>query len=247
MRPWPAWAGTRRRYTQPTDQPTLDERIAARGHMVDFRLGRTGLAGIELQDALRDVPREVFLDQDEWAVAYEDRPLEDPDGRPVTAPSRLSLQVKAAGIKPGSRVLELSRESGYRSAILASLGADVRRVEEEPAAAFLLEERMEEVGVEVAVERGALSSGWQASAPYDVIIADEVAGCDPDSLADQLAEGGRLLVVQGVNLTRYTVQDGRLRKQGFLPLGNTLPAHDRPWVPDVGIPTMDVLEHTPGF
>ncbi len=239
------WDGTD--YTTPSDVPTLDDLISARGHMVDFRLAWSGLAGMELQDALKDVPRERFLDREDWVEAYADRTLEDPDGRTVLAPSRLAWQIKAAGIEPGLTVLELSRESGYRAAVLASLGARVRRVEEEPAMAFAMKETVADIGADVVVELGALAAGWASGGPYDVIIVDEVDGWEQQRLAEQLREGGRLLVVEGTELTRFTLRDGRLREQGFLPLGYTPPHVDRPWVPDAGIRTPLVEEHTPGF
>ena len=239
------WDGTH--YAQPSDIPTLDERIASRGHMVDFRLGLTGLAGMELQDALKQVPREAFLDREDWAEAYDDKPLKDPDGRPVTPPSRLAWQLKAAGVGPGERVLELSRESGYRGAVLAALGARVVRVEEEPAVGFAIADRVGELGLSLEVQRGPLAAGWAQGAPYDLILLEDAPHAELTALAEQLAQGGRLLVVQGFDLTRYTLSEGELREQGFLPLGNTVPGLDRAFVPDAGVPSIHVEEHTPGL
>ena len=234
-------------YTQPGDIPDLDQRIAARGHMVDFRLGLTGLAGIELQDALKQVPRELFLDREDWAQANDDRPMQNPDGRPLVPPSRLAWQLKSAGVLAGERVLELSRESGYRAAVLAALGARVIRVEAEPAEAFAMAGRLAEVGVAAQVERGPLAAGWAQGGPYDLILVEDVPEADLALLATQLTDTGRVLVVQGFELSRHTLVDGALREQRFLPLGNTVPGPGRAFVPDAGVPTMHIQEHTPGF
>ncbi len=233
--------------TLPYTLPTLDERIAQRGHMVDFRVGWTGLATLPIQDALRDVPRETFLEQKHWAEAYADRPLEDPDGRPVVAPSALAWQLKASGVQPGERVLELSRESGYRASVLAALGALVTRVEAEPAVAFTIADRMDELALAVPVERGPLEAGWSTNAPYDLIIVEDAPGLEADALADQLAEGGRILVIDGTQLTHHRSVAGDLLERRLLPLGTTVPLNDLPWVPDAGVPTMNIEEHTPGF
>jgi protein-L-isoaspartate(D-aspartate) O-methyltransferase len=239
------WEDTR--YGTPSDVPTLDERIAARGHMVDFRLGWTGLASLAVGDAIRAVPRELFLDQERWAEAYDDKPMEDPDGRPVVPPSRLAWQLKSAEVAAGDRVLELSRESGYRAAVLAALGAQVWRVDEEPAAAFTIAERTEAAGVSVAIEHGPRAVGWAAAAPYDLILVEDTPDPDLAVLAGQLVEGGRLLVIAGFELTRHTLEDGILHEQRFLPLGNTVPLHDLEFVPDVGVPKPQYEEPTPGF
>jgi len=231
----------------PKNTPTLDERIAARGHMVDFRIGWTGLAGLEHQDALRDVPRETFMAREHWVEAYEDKPMQDPDGRPIVPPSRLVWQLQAAGVQPGERVLELSRESGYRAAVLASLGARVIRVEEEPAQAFTIAGRMVDLGLSVPVQRGPLAQGWATGAPYDLIIVEDAPGLSPADLQHQLVDGGRILVIEGFALTRHSLVAGSLVERGFLPLGNTLPAHDQAWIPNAGVPTMHIEEHTPGF
>jgi len=215
--------------------------------MVDFRIGWTGLAGLEHQAALRDVPRETFMAQEHWAEAYRDKPMQDPDGHPIVPPSRLAWQLQAAGVQPGERVLELSRESGYRAAVLASLGARVIRVEEEPAQAFFIADRMVELGLSVPVKRGPLAQGWAVDAPYDLIIIEDAPGLSPMDLQHQLAEGGRILVVEGFELTRHSLLAGSLVERSFLPLGNTLPTHDWAWVPDAGVPALYIEEHTPGF
>ncbi len=230
------------RFSQPADMPTLDERIAARGHMVDFRMAHGGLAGPELLDALREVPRERFLPREAWAEAYADRPLEDPDGRVVAAPSRLAGQLRVGGLRPGQRVLELSSESGYRCAVMAALGAEVHRVEPEPAQRFALADRLEELGLPVTLYDALPGEGR-----FDLILAEDLPEVDPTLLASRLAEGGRLLVVQGLQQLRYTVEDGVLQARRGLPLGLTVPANDRPWMPDVGVPTPHTEEHTPGF
>lgn len=227
--------------------PDLDQRIAARGHMVDFRISRTGLAGLAAQDALRAVPRELFLDVEHWAEAYDDKPMEDPDGRPIVPPSRLAWQLKSADIKAGERVLELSRESGYRAAVLAALGALVWRVDEDPAVAFTIADRMEAAGVAPSIEQGPLAAGWAEAAPFDLILVEHAPEIDLALLAAQLTEGGRLLVIEGFDLVRYTLVEGGLRQQRFLPLGNTMPRHDLEIVPDVGVPAPHYEEHTPGL
>ncbi len=239
------WDGSE--YAQPDGIPTLDERIAARGHMVDFRIGWTGLATITVQDALRDVPREIFLEREHWASAYDDRPLEDGDGRPVTAPAALAWQLKSSGAKAGERVLELSRESGYRAAVLASMGALVTRVESEPAVAFTIADRLEALNLAVPVERGPLEAGWAAGAPYELIIVEDAPELQVHSLAEQLVEGGRILVIDGHQISHHRNVAGVLTERRLLPLGTTVPLHDLPWVPDAGGPTMDIEEHTPGF
>jgi protein-L-isoaspartate(D-aspartate) O-methyltransferase len=233
--------------SRPEGMPDTDALIASRGHMVDFRLAWSGLANLEVQEAIRAVPRETFLERERWAEAYEDKPLEDPDGRPVAAPSRVAWQLKSAGVRAGERVLELSRESGYRGTVLAALGALVWRVDEEPAVAFAIAERSEAAGQILQVVHGPLAAGWAAAAPFDLIIIEDSPGTDPGQLASQLLEGGRTIVIRGFELLHYTLEGGVLHERRFLPLGNTLPGHDVEFVPDVGVPGIHIEEHNPGF
>ncbi len=226
--------------------PDLDERIAARGHMVDFRLAFGGLAGIELLEAFREVPREVFLPRESWWDAYVDRPLEDEHARQVAAPSALAWQLKLAAPGPGMRVLELSSEAGYRAALMAQLGARVLRVDAVQAYVTLLRDRMDELDLPVIVEAGPLEEGHAAGAPYDLIVYEGPLE-DCDLLLAQLAPEGTLLHIQGADVRRLRAQDGELLERRFLPLGQTVPLNDLPVLLDTPKRVPLYEEHTPGF
>jgi protein-L-isoaspartate(D-aspartate) O-methyltransferase len=87
--------------------------------MVASQVARRGVTDKRVLDAMRQVPREVFVREDMEEFAYEDSPLPIAAGQTISQPYIVALMIEAAQIKPGERVLDVGTGSGYAAAILS--------------------------------------------------------------------------------------------------------------------------------
>lgn len=194
----PAGAGEKRRFLEWLGPQIADRRVIA---------------------AFDRVPREYFV-PDEWrGQAYADNPLPIGGNQTISQPLMVALQTEALQLRPDDRVLELGTGSGYQTAILAELAAQVVTVERladlrERAAAILT--RLGYRNVEVHAARDDVL-GWPEGAPYDGIIVTAAAPRVPESLVAQLAIGGQLVIPVGTRaeqlLTRVTRTEAGARTE----------------------------------
>jgi protein-L-isoaspartate(D-aspartate) O-methyltransferase len=172
---------------QPARERMVREQIAARG-ITDPRVLR----------AMREVPREHFVDGPAAERAYEDRPLPIGFGQTISQPYIVARMTALAALKGGERVLEVGAGCGYQTAILAALAAEVWGIEIIPQLAGLATRKLAELGVTNArVECFDGTHGWPEHAPYDAIVVAAGAPRVPALLLAQLAPGGRLVIPVG--------------------------------------------------
>lgn len=171
---------------------------AARLRMVDQELAREGITSKPVLEAMRQVPRHRFVPREQWAYAYEDRAL--PIGHKVTIspPFIVATMTQALNPQPTDRVLEIGTGSGYQAAVLAKLVKEVSTIEIISPLAKEAEQRLDELGYQnVRVKFGDGYKGWPEHAPFDKIIVTCSPESIPQPLADQLREGGKMLIPLG--------------------------------------------------
>jgi protein-L-isoaspartate(D-aspartate) O-methyltransferase len=171
---------------------------AARRMMVDGQIRPADVTDLRLIDAMFEVPRESFLPAVHAGLAYLDldAPANDSGTRRLLKPMVLAKLIYAADLAGTDRVLDVGCASGYSSAILGRLAADVVALEEDAALAGRAAVALR--GQEnVTVVTGPLVAGWSAAAPYNVIVVNGACDVPPSALCDQLANGGRLVCVVG--------------------------------------------------
>jgi len=157
-----------------------------------------GLADERVLAAIAAVPREQFVPRQLYHQAYEDFALEIGEGQTISQPSVVARMTALAAVGPRDRVLEIGAGSGYQAAILAELARFVFAVERIPALAEGARARLAALGyrnVSVQVMDGTL--GWRAQAPFDAIVVSAGAPAVPAALAEQLVDGGRLVIPVG--------------------------------------------------
>jgi protein-L-isoaspartate(D-aspartate) O-methyltransferase len=176
----------------------------ARRNMIDGQVRTADVTNLDLITAMADLPRERFLPASVAPLAYLDcdaavtENQSDSSARRLIKPMVLAKLIQAADVARGDRVLDVGCASGYASAVLARLAGSVVALEEDAALARRAEQILGELGIaNVAVERGALTEGWPAGAPYDVIIIEGAIEFVPEALGRQLRDGGRLVCVFG--------------------------------------------------
>ena len=177
---------------------TSDLSLAARLRMVDEQVYARGVRDPRVLDALRTVPRHEFVPSAERAHAYEDRPLGIGAGQTISQPYMVAIMTVALGLSPGDRVLEIGTGSGYQTAVLAALAAEVISIERVPELAARAQETLGRLGfANVSVQVGDGSLGWPTGHGFDGILVTAGAPDIPESLCSQLAESGRLVVPVG--------------------------------------------------
>jgi protein-L-isoaspartate(D-aspartate) O-methyltransferase len=151
-----------------------------------------------LLDALARVPRERFVSADQRPFAYEDRPLPIGHGQTTSQPRMIAIMLQELRLEGSERVLEVGAGSGYQTALLAELAAEVIGVELVPGLAESASQVLRELGYENAsIELAGEAIGWPPAAPYDAIVVAAAAPRIPSSLMRQMAPGGRLAIPVG--------------------------------------------------
>ncbi len=148
--------------------------------------------------AMAHIPRELFVSQDNYHVAYADMPLGIGFGQTISQPFIVALMTQALELKADEKVLELGTGSGYQTAILASLAKYVISIERVPELAESARRILEKLGyTNVEIHTAIESLGWPDGAPYDAIIVTAGAPRVPNTLLEQLKLDGRLVIPVG--------------------------------------------------
>ncbi|RWP11002.1 protein-L-isoaspartate O-methyltransferase [Mesorhizobium sp.] len=170
--------------------------------MVDGQVRTTDVTSAPLLDAMLVVPREVFVGAAQRDLAYIDEDIRIAAGadgaRYLMEASPLAKLIQLAEINPTDSALDVGCGTGYASAILSRLARSVVALESDSALAETARSTLSSLGCgNVTVVHGALPQGHAAQAPYDVILVGGSVAEVPVALLDQLAEGGRLVAVEG--------------------------------------------------
>lgn len=169
-----------------------------RVEMVELQISARGITDEAVLEAMRIVPRHLFVPEDMTPFAYDDRPLPIGYGQTISQPYIVALMTESLQVQPGDKVLEIGTGSGYQAAILAELGADVYTIEIIPELARQAEDRLRKLGYEdIHVRNADGYFGWEEQAPFDEIIVTAAPDHLPQPLAAQLKNGGRLIIPIG--------------------------------------------------
>jgi protein-L-isoaspartate(D-aspartate) O-methyltransferase len=187
----------RRLAPTPTTQDTTADR-RAREAMVQQQIAARGVRDRHVLEAMRKVPRHLFVPPAMQPYAYRDSPLPIGYQQTISQPYIVAFMTEALALKPGDRVLEVGTGSAYQAAVLSVLVRKVYSIEiVEPLAAEAAE-RLRRLGYQnVTVRAGDGYRGWPEAAPFDAIIVTAAPDHIPHPLLDQLAPGGRLVVPVG--------------------------------------------------
>jgi protein-L-isoaspartate(D-aspartate) O-methyltransferase len=184
--------------------------------MVEDQLVRRGITDARVLDAMRRVPRHLFVEEALRDRAYGDHPLPIGEGQTISQPYIVGLMTSLLALEGREKVLEVGTGSGYQTAVLAQLARRVCSIERLAPLATRARALLEGLGcnnVWVRVGNGAL--GWPDEAPFDRILVTAGGPGVPPPLFEQLAEGGRMVlpvgVPQGQTLTLVEKIDGQQR------------------------------------
>lgn len=187
-----------------------------RENMVAHQIAQRGITDRRLLEAMRKVRREAFVPEDYQEMAFEDGPLPIGEGQTISQPYIVAIMAEAAALKPEDRILEVGAGSGYAAAVFAELTAHVYTIERHPALAAKAEETLRSLGyANVSVRTGDGTRGWPEAAPFDAIVVAASGPRVPDSLKEQLAIGGRLVMPIGEGRPQALYKVTRLGREKF--------------------------------
>jgi len=209
---------------------SIDVLADKRREMVDRQIAGRGITDHAVLDAMRVVPREAFVPEAQAEFAYDDTPLPIEAAQTISQPYIVALMASALELSPDDRVLEVGAGSGYAAAVLSRIAGEVHAIERHAMLAELARRRLRELGYDNAeVRHGDGTMGWPAHAPYDGIAVAAGGPSVPETLRQQLAVGGRLVIPVGttprdqqlIRVTRTSERDYREESLGavrFVPL-----------------------------
>jgi protein-L-isoaspartate(D-aspartate) O-methyltransferase len=180
--------------------PRFPERLREREEMVQSQLrGYSPSVQSEgVLEAMRQVPRHLFVAPSLQPVAYADRPLPIGSGQTISQPYIVALMTEALQLQAGAKVLEIGTGSGYQAAVLSELTPRVFTIEIIHALGEEARQRLQRLGYRtVQVRIGDGYYGWPEEAPFDGIIVTCAAGHIPPPLVEQLRPGGRMVIPVG--------------------------------------------------
>jgi protein-L-isoaspartate(D-aspartate) O-methyltransferase len=206
-------------------QQNPDRFAAQRKRMVaeQFSGGGRTVSNAQVLATLAKVPRHEFVPQDLRSRAYEDRPLPIGFGQTISQPYIVGFMTEILDPKPTDRILEVGTGSGYQAAVLAELAGEVYSIEIVHELAMSASNTLQRLGyTNVHVRAGDGYKGWPEAAPFDSIIVTCAPDNVPAPLAEQLKEGGRMIIPVGPSSSQELVliekQKGQLRRESVLPV-----------------------------
>jgi protein-L-isoaspartate(D-aspartate) O-methyltransferase len=176
----------------------MPDPTTARELMVASQLRARGISDARVLDAMLRVPRHEFVPETDRHRAYEDSPLPIGDGQTISQPYVVALMLESLQLTPNDKVLEVGTGSGYVTALLAELAAQVFSIERHPALAENARKVLAARGYSnVRVFTGDGTLGLPAAAPFDAILVSAAAPNLPSTLLTQLRDGGRMIIPVG--------------------------------------------------
>ncbi len=165
-----------------------------------------GIKDKNVLEAISRVPRHLFMDSGFIDFAYQDKPFPIAADQTISQPFTVAFQTELLEVKQGDRILEIGTGSGYQTAVLIELGAEVYSIERQRELFTKAKKFLPSVGyVPKKIIFGDGYEGIPADAPFDGIIVTAGAPKVPNALLSQLKIGGKLVIPVGEDSQKMTV------------------------------------------
>jgi protein-L-isoaspartate(D-aspartate) O-methyltransferase len=168
-----------------------------RDEMVEHQLRARGISDERVLEALRRVPRHLFVPAARRDRAYDDTPLPLGEGQTISQPYMVAWMTELLELEGREVVLEVGTGSGYQAAVLGVLAKKVYTIERIPQLADEARKILDQLGLDNIEIVGDGSKGLKEHAPYDRILVTAGSPSVPQVLVEQLADGGRLIIPVG--------------------------------------------------
>jgi protein-L-isoaspartate(D-aspartate) O-methyltransferase len=202
-----------------------DRTAELRERMVRRQIEDRGITDSRVLDAMRQVPRHLFMPEEVRSAAYQDSPVPIGYGQTISQPYIVAYMTDLLGVRSTDTVLEIGTGSGYQAAVLARLAKHVYSIEIVPQLARTATAALSRLGyTNVTVRLGDGYKGWPERAPFDRIVLTAAPPELPQALIDQLKPGGRLVAPVGRSVFDQELvvvekgRDGKVKRRSALPV-----------------------------
>lgn len=191
----------------------------ARKRMVEREVQGRGVTDVLVLEAMKKVPRHLFVAEALRDQAYSDFPLPIGEKQTISQPFIVGVMTAALALRGGEKVLEIGTGSGYQAAVLAQIAGQVFSVERHPSLARQARRCLDACGCRGVITKVSDgTAGWPEEAPFDAIIVTAGAPTIPDEYVCQLKVGGRLVIPVGDRSNQVLVRairqsNGRLLQE----------------------------------
>ena len=187
-----------------------------------------GIRNEKVLDAIKNVPRHLFMESTFINFAYKDQAFPIGAGQTISQPYTVAFQTQLLQVEKNDKILEIGTGSGYQAAVLCELGAKVFSIERQRELHLKVQTFLPEIGYNPACFFGDGTKGLPAFAPFDKILVTAGAPVVPDDLKQQLKIGGRMVIPVGnekrqemLLIIRVSEEDYKVEKHGafvFVPM-----------------------------
>ncbi len=206
-------------------QGDIEHYKGLRYRMVDKQIAARGIDDENVLQAMRDVPRHMFVPKKKRGSAYGDFPLPIGYGQTISQPYIVALMTELLKPEKDDVALEVGTGSGYQAAVLSRIVKKVYTMEIVPPLGKAAEKRLKEVSYKnIEVKVGDGYYGWEKHAPFDCIIVTAASDHIPPPLIKQLKKGGKMAIpvggpfqVQNLMLIEKS-EKGEIKTKNILPV-----------------------------
>ena len=188
--------------------------------MIEEQIIKRGIKDKRVLEAMSNVHRELFVPKNLQQLTHEDLPLSIGYGQTISQPFIVAFMTEAAMLEPNAKVLEIGTGCGYQTAILSNLCKEVYTIEVIKPLGEKTKKRLEQLNYNnVHVLIGDGYEGWPSAFPFDAIIVTAAPENIPQTLVDQLKNGGIMIIPFGTvnqGLIRITKLNGAIKKENLL-------------------------------
>ncbi|MBL0942430.1 MAG: protein-L-isoaspartate(D-aspartate) O-methyltransferase [Alphaproteobacteria bacterium] len=200
-----------------------DDYKTEREEMVLNQISFRGVTNSAVVEAMKKVPRHLFVPENLQYLAYTDAPLPLGYGQTISQPYMVAFMTEAAHLTPAAKVLEIGTGCGYQAAILSQICKKVYTIEIVKPLAEEAKRILKDLGyLNIHVRQGDGWEGWPQKAPFDAIIMTAAPKHLPQPILSQLKMGGILIIPLGEMpnqaLLRYTKIEEGLKEEALMPV-----------------------------
>jgi protein-L-isoaspartate(D-aspartate) O-methyltransferase len=157
-----------------------------------------GIRNTRVIEAMRNVPRHLFVPENKREFAYDDKPLPIGEGQTISQPYMVAFMTEALDLSPKDRVLEIGTGSGYQTAILSEMAREVYSMEIHDRLGEAARERLKRMDYKnIYIKIGDGYNGWPEKAPFQAVMVTCAPKEIPRPLINQVSDGGKMVVPVG--------------------------------------------------